>query len=130
MTHDVIAPPDQPVETKLHPLLYRTMVALALVLVGAVWSLARTPDTNFLLVVVSGFVFFTVLIPATLWWTWRRHRAPRVGEDQSFRSWISKDFDMWQGRTSGVDATVEILLPPAAVAFGMTLFAILEHFIV
>ena len=42
--------------------------------------------------------------------------------------WTSGDFETWQGRLKGKDAAVQILLPIASVAFGMTLFAIIMHF--
>ncbi len=114
---------------ELHPVIYKGIIALALWLIASIWSLARTSEVDFVLVVVSGFIFFTVLVPATLWWTWRRHQPERK-EEESFQSWMSRPFDMWQGRTSGTDAAVEILLPIAAVAFGMTALALVQHFVV
>jgi len=120
-------PAREPVK-KLHPLLYRVMVALALWLIFSVWSLSRTRYTDYLLVVVSGLVLFAVLIPAALWWTRRRHRARPADAEDSFRSWRSREFEMWQGRTSGFDAAVEVLLPLAAVSLGMTIFALVAHF--
>ncbi len=117
---------------ELHPVIYKGIIALALWLMASIWSLARSSEADFVLVVVSGFIFFTVLVPATLWWTWRRHQ-PRSGDgegEEPFQSWISRPFEMWQGRTSGADAAVEILLPIAAVAFGMTALALVQHFVV
>ncbi len=116
-----------PASRELHPILYKGIVALALWLIASIWSLARSGYTDFLLVVVSGFIFFTVLVPTTLWWTRRRHQ-PGSGREEPFTSWLSRPFEMWQGRTSGVDAAVEILLPIAAVAFGMTALALVAHF--
>jgi hypothetical protein len=104
------------------------MIGLAAWLLISIWSLARTAYTDYLLAVVSGLVFFALLIPITLWWTRRRHQPAHSEEEESFRRWTSHDFDMWQGRTSGLDAAVEILLPLAAVAFGMTALAIVAHF--
>jgi hypothetical protein len=83
--------------TTLHPYLYQAMVGLAFWLLVSIWSLARTAYTDYLFVVVSGLVFFAVLIPTALWWTRRRHRT-RSAEGQSFARWVSRDFDMWQGR--------------------------------
>jgi hypothetical protein len=82
--------------TKLHPYLYAAMVGLALWLLFSIWSLARTAYTDYLFVVVSGLVFFAVLVPAALWWTRRRHRARGSQGRQSFGSWMSREFDMWR----------------------------------
>jgi hypothetical protein len=115
-----------PASRELHPVIYKGMVALALWLVASIWSLARTPYTDFLLVVVTGFMGLTLLIPAALWWTRRRNRWLKAPADESFKSWIARPFETWQGRTTGVDAAVEILLPIAAVAFGMTALALVQ----
>ena len=46
----------------------------------------------------------------------------------SFRQWAAEDFDTWQDRVKGRNAAVEVLLPMAAIAIGMTAFAIILHF--
>jgi hypothetical protein len=41
---------------------------------------------------------------------------------------MAGDFDTWQDRVKGRNAAVEILLPMAAIAIGMTAFAIVLYF--
>ena len=48
--------------------------------------------------------------------------------DASLREWMTRDFDTWQDRVKGRNAAVEVLLPMAAIAIGMTAFAIVLHF--
>ena len=118
-----------PTTEKLHPLVYRVMIGLAVWLLVSIWAFNGGLYTDYLFMVVSGLIFFATLIPVTLWWTRRRHRAPS-GEEESFRRWESEDFSIWQGRLSGREAATQVLLPLAAVAFGMTIFAIVEHLVV
>jgi hypothetical protein len=129
MRRDVIRH-DRPVSDHLHPLVYKAVVGLALWLVLSVWSFAGGGYTDFLLAVVSGFVFIAVAIPHALWRVWRKNQgSDAAGENgESFRDWASGEFDTWQGRLRGANAAVEILLPIAAVAFGMTAFGIVWHF--
>jgi hypothetical protein len=114
---------------KLHPLVYRAMVGLALWLIVSIWAFKGGLYTDYLFMVVSGLIFFATLIPAALWWTRHRHKPPS-GEHESFRRWETEDFATWQGRLSGREAATQILLPIAAVAFGMMIFAIIEHLVV
>jgi hypothetical protein len=93
----------------------------------AAWGFAGDGYTDYLLVIVTGFVAFTVGLPLIL---------SRVGQPVgagsnlhgSFRAWAAGDLDTWQDRLKGANAAIEILLPLAAVAFGMTLFGIVLHF--
>jgi hypothetical protein len=41
---------------------------------------------------------------------------------------MAGDFDTWQDRVRGRNAAVEVLLPMAAIAIGMTAFGIVLHF--
>jgi hypothetical protein len=42
--------------------------------------------------------------------------------------WLAHDFDASTGRTKATVAAIEILLPIAAVAFGMKIFALVRYF--
>ena len=44
-------------------------------------------------------------------------------EAVSFRDWRSGDFAVWGSRVHGTDAAIDMLLPLAAVAFGLTAMA-------
>lgn len=111
----------------LHPGLYVALSGLALWFVFSAWAFGGGAYTDYLLTVASGLIFITVAIPAALWRIWRSHPHQEEAE-QPFRQWASSEFHIWQDRVSGRSAAVEILLPVAAVAFGMSLFGIIVHF--
>ncbi len=123
----------RPVTRWLHPRVYVLIVALAAWLVLSVWSFAGAGVTDYLLVIVSGFLFIVVALTLILSRVGRRHgatdggAAKSDGQPVSFRDWAAWDFDTWQGRLSGAQAAAQILLPIAAVAFGMTAFGIVFH---
>jgi hypothetical protein len=73
-------------------------------------------------------LFFVILvgIPVLLWLTWRRNIDPNEQHAYTapFGEWTLRPFVTWTGRISGREAAVQILLPIAAVAFGMTIFGL------
>jgi hypothetical protein len=108
----------------LHPRVYALMVGLAGWLVMSVWIFSGVGSTDYLLAIVSGFIFIAVALPFIL------SRLRRGDENElSFRTWRSRNFDTWTGRLRGSQAAAEILLPIAAVAFGMTAFGIVLHLV-
>jgi hypothetical protein len=121
-----------PASDQLHPFVYMAAVGLVVLFAVAAWASFDDGEyTGFLLAVMSGFFFMAVAIPCTLWLIWRRHQdvdAARV-ESVSWRTWARGEFDTWTGRRKAADAAVEILLPLAAVAFGMTGLGIVFHYI-
>jgi hypothetical protein len=119
---------NRPASKELHPGVYMLIIGLTLWLVLSVWSFATDGYTDYLLVVVSGFVFIAVALPCILWCVGRENGDAVRRNEESFRDWASADFDTSQGRLPGVNAAVEIVLPIAAVAFGMTAFGIVFHF--
>jgi hypothetical protein len=114
----------------LHPAVYMALVGLTLWLGLAIWGFGYDGQTDYLLTIVSGFLFIAVAIPATLALMVHRQRnSDEQGSAKtSFREWMAGDFDTWQDRVKGRNAAVEILLPMAAIAIGMTAFAIVLHF--
>jgi hypothetical protein len=123
-----IRPDDRPVANDLHPLVYVLIIGLSLWFILSVWGFAADEGTDYLLVVVSGFILIAVALPCILWRVGRVDDGPEGKSDGSFRAWASADFATWQDRLPGANAAVEILLPIAAVAFGMTAFGIIYHF--
>jgi hypothetical protein len=123
----------RPVTGRLHPVVYLAMVGLALWLIVSVWGFAADAQTDYLLVVVSGFFVIAVVLPSLLWLVWRKNQSAQSLREnethESFRAWAAGDFDTWQGRLKGREAAVQILLPLAVVAFGMTAFAIVLHLV-
>ena len=117
------------VTSRLHPRVYAMVVALALWFVLSVWSFfTGTGVTDYLLFIVSGFILVAIALPLILSRVERTNgEAGTDGKLPSFHDWAAWDFDTWQGRLSGAQAAVQILLPIAAVAFGMTAFGIALH---
>jgi len=124
-----LQPRDPPVSDHLHPLVYIAMVALAAWFVLSAWGFATDGYTDYLLAVVSGFIFIAVALPYALSRVWRRSRRREAADQDGkhFGEWASGQFATWQDRTSGANAAIEVLLPLAAVAFGMTAFGIVLH---
>jgi hypothetical protein len=115
----------------LHPAIYMALVGLTLWLGLAIWGFGYDGQTDYLLAIVSGFLFIAVAIPSTL--ALMVHRQKNSDErkssgEASFKEWMTGNFDTWQDRVRGRNAAVEVLLPMAAIAIGMTAFAIVLHF--
>lgn len=118
---------------ELHPRIYATVVGLTIWLVLSVWVLfSRGAYIGLTLAVIT--LFFTVLvgIPVLLWLTWRHNAAPHEqnGSAAPFGEWATKSFETWTGGLSGREASIQILLPIAAVAIGMTIFGLAFMFAV
>jgi hypothetical protein len=121
--------PTKRVTDRLHPSLYLALVGLGLVYVIAAWGFGGDGYTDYLLVVASGLIFIAMAIPATLWRIWRSHPHDEGEPSGSLREWAAtSEFRTWQDRVKAKNAAIEILLPIAAVAFGLAIFAIIVHF--
>jgi hypothetical protein len=118
-----LVPVRQPASDGLHPLVYVALAGLTIWFVLSIWAFGDSGYSEFLLAVVSGFFLMVVAIPFALWRMWRKHAGVRQ-DDEPLRDWAAHEFDIQPGRMKGKEAVVEILLPIAAVAFGMTAFAI------
>jgi hypothetical protein len=56
---------------------------------------------------------------------WRKFRgSDSHPEVISFRDWRAGNFAVWGGRVSGTNAAIDMLLPLAAVALGLTAIGI------
>lgn len=113
----------------LHPLVCAALIVLALWFVLASWGFGMDGSTDYLLVVVSGFFLIAAAIPFLIWRTWRRHPDTQAPAEStpSLRDWMSGEFETWQGRIKGKEAAINILLPIAASAVGMTAFTIVAY---
>lgn len=122
------------VARNLHSKVYVAFVGLVLWLVLAIWGFGYDGQTDYLLAIVTGFLLIAVAIPATLALMAYSQGSSVDGENsappdtKSFRQWAAEDFDTWQDRVKGRNAAIEVLLPMAAIAIGMTAFAIILHF--
>jgi hypothetical protein len=113
---------------RLHPGLYLALVALGLWFVISAWAFGGDGYTDYLLVVASGLIVVAIAIPATLWRIWRNHPHDERPSG-SFREWVAThELHTWQDRVKAKNAAIEILLPIAAVAFGMSIFAVIVYF--
>lgn len=112
---------------RLHPLVYRIIIGLAAWLVLSAWGFFGTGYADFSLSVVTVFILVSVSVPALLWGIWRRDHHGNASDSGSLHDWLLGEFDIWQTHLKGTDAVIAILLPLGAVAFGMTIFAIVKH---
>jgi hypothetical protein len=118
---------NRPANDELHPLIYRSIIGLTIWLVLSMWALfSRGAHTGLTLSVITLFFVILVGIPVLLWLTWRRNIDPneRHGYVAPFGEWLSGPFVTWTGSISGREAATQILVPIAAVAFGMTIFGL------
>ena len=122
---------DRPMHDGLHPLVYRSMIALTIWLVLSVWVFFnRGAYVGLTLAMIT--VFFVILmgIPVLIWKTWQ-HNAPAEETrepKESFDAWASQSFATRTGALSGREAAMQILLPIAAVSIGMFIFGLVYYF--
>lgn len=131
---------DDHVSDHLHPLIYAVIVGLAVWLLISAWVFFDGSGyINLALVMVSVLFVMAIGIPfmlsraaphadqeapsdvATTDVAAEREASPLV---EGFGEWIRGDLDAWTGRCRSWTAAIEILLPIAAVAFGMTAIGI------
>ena len=114
---------------RLPPLIYVALVGFVAWMVLAAWGFAGPGYADVALTVVTGFLALVIAIPFVLW---RVARANRDGSQEErppdFDDWASGQFETWQDRVKGSSAAIEIVLPIAAAAIGMTAFAIVFHY--
>ena len=111
----------------LHPGVYWVLAGLSVWFVFSVWIFfSGVGSTDYLLAIAGGFILLVVALQFLL----SRVRGMKDSQRQpSYHEWKSWSFDTWTGRLRGSQAAAEILLPVAAVAFGMTAFGIVLHLV-
>jgi len=130
-THDQVNRQNKAVAGVLDPAVYIVLVGLTAWLAVAIWGFGYDGQTDYLLAIVTGFLVIAVAIPSTLaLMVYRQGNSDdqKSSDKTSFREWMAGDFDTWQDRVRGRNAAIEVLLPMAAIAIGMTAFAIVLHF--
>jgi hypothetical protein len=126
-----------PPSDQLHPGVHISAVALFIWFVAAAWLLFGGPGyIELALAMISVLVFMVIAIPTVLWRAGRKARsanadsidssvAPAGAETpQTFGAWLHGEFATWTNQEKGSTAAVEILLPLAAVALGITALGI------
>ena len=122
---------NRPISERLHPAVVMAIALLGLWYLASAWiGFATDAYTAYLLVVVSGLFFVAMAIPSAIWLA-SHARHPRDSEQHpnTLRDWASGEFNICGGHLKASTAAVQILLPLAAVAFGMTAFAIVVHLV-
>ncbi len=109
----------------LHQRIYVMLVAFVAWFALAVWSFAGGGTTDYLLFIVCGFVFVAVALPVILAHVQRVDDSNEDDAKVSLHDWARADLDTWTGPLGGTDAAVQVLLPIAAAAVGMTAFGII-----
>jgi hypothetical protein len=112
-----------PVFDQFPPKVYGAAVGLVIWFALAAWILFdRQSDIGLPLGMVSVLLLVAVLLPWSLSLVWKRHRLPpeRHADRVSFNDWKTGDFVVWGSRIHSLHAAIDMLLPLAAVAFGLT----------
>jgi hypothetical protein len=123
--------PKKSVSTDRLPLVvYAAFIGFVAWMGLAAWGFAGPGYADLSLAVVTGLLIVAIAIPLILWRVWRANTDERADDRMRFSEWKSMQFETWQDRVKGSDAAVEIILPIAAAAIGMTAFAIVFHYAV
>jgi len=98
---DPVMGPRRPATSKLHARVYTLLIAFSAWFALAVWSFAGGGLSNYLLVIVSGFIFVVVALQLILSRVGRPRKAS-IGDDSqpalrepSLRDWATWDFETW-----------------------------------
>lgn len=122
--HDHDRRSNRPRSSALHPLVYKLILALTVLLVIASWTFMGAGYGTFSFVVVTAFAAITVGLTLSLYRIWSHRPHRHAG---TFHDWAHGEMEVWQGRLKASDAAIMTLLPIGAVAIGMVLFAIVLH---
>jgi hypothetical protein len=121
--------PDK-VSDQLHPLVHKAAAGFLIWFVVAAWLLfGGAGYIDLALVIVSVLVFMALAIPAALR---RAFVVAQRGEpddpakepSETFGAWLQRRFATWTDQEESSTAAMEVLLPLAAVAFGITALGI------
>jgi len=117
--------PARPVTAWLHPRVYTVLIVLTAWFAVAVWSFVGAGLVDYLLVIVSGFIFVTMALILNL------SRVGRTDDPADkpppLREWARWDYETWAGRLPGAQAATQILLPIVAAAVGMTVIGLIFY---
>ena len=120
-----LVPHNRPIFDQLHPNVYKAAVGLVALFVLAAWILFdRQNDIGLPLAIVSVLLLVAVLLPWSLSLVWQRHQMDQRVPNIPFREWKIGDFAVWGSKLRSTDAAIDMLLPLAAVAFGLTALGI------
>ncbi len=118
----------QPVHEELHPAVYKALVDFTVWLVLSIWALFSGAYFGLTAAVITLFFVVLVGIPTLLWLSWRHNAEDENHDSETFNEWLVQSFKSATGTLSGREATMQILLPIAAVSLGMTIFGLVYYF--
>ena len=91
----------------------------------AAWTLFdRQNDIGLPLAMISVLLLIAVLLPLSMSRVWQRHAEHRRYPQISFHDWKIGDFAVWGSKLRSMHAAIDMLLPLAAVAFGLVALGI------
>ena len=126
MANDII-PRDRPLRRRLHPVVYDIAIGLIILFTVSAWLVFdRKADTELPLSMITMFFVIAIGRPAIIARVWRR-KADLSAADRrivTFREWVSGEFPVWGSHIRTSEAMVDMLLPLAAVSFGMVAIGI------
>jgi hypothetical protein len=129
------------ISNELHPVIYKGVAALLTWFIAAAWTLFGGQGyIDFAFAIISVLLFIIIAILAALWRTSQRSRnahgdstVPDEGhgaaETEPFFVWLQGKFSTWTDQEKSSTAALEILLPFAAVAFGLTALGIVFNLV-
>jgi hypothetical protein len=129
---DHAADRNRPVLEHIHPWIYAIAVGLVAWFALSAWALfdhgfGRPNEVALSLTMVSVLFLVAIVLPWTLSLVWKKYRMPyerRQSSSAPIRDWSHCDFPVWGGKIKGSRAAIDVLLPLAAVAFGLTAIGI------
>lgn len=122
-----IIPRGRPLRRRLHPVVYDIAIGLIALFTVSAWLVFdRKPETGLPLSMITLFFLIAISIPAIIAHVWRR-KADLSAADRKivpFREWLSGEFPVWGSHIRTSEAMIDMLLPLAAVSFGMVAIGI------
>jgi len=93
----------------------------------SIWGFCGSGFTALVMAIVSLLIAVALGLASLVALTTRRRAGNGEPPDGSFQRWLGDGFEAHTGRLSGAAAAIQVILPLAAVSFGMTLFAVVHH---
>lgn len=118
-----------PIETVMHPHIYRIALACWICLLAVFWVTFWT-SANALFQVVIGTAYAVVFfgVPYEMSRIYRGKRTPgKRTADKSLRRFLAEPFRTRTGTMSGNEALLQVILVPVSLTLGGTAIAIIIH---
>jgi hypothetical protein len=122
---------NKPVFDHVHPRVYTIAIGFVAWFALAAWILFdhkfdSVDDMALPLAMISVLLLFVLLLLTALTAVESRHRLPRDGNtgNIAYRDWRVGDFAVWGSKLKSTHAVIDMLLPFAAAAFGLTAIGI------